>query len=433
MNIKNIFSFGAQKPISTNKVQVEKNLNKSVIPIQLNRIKQDTLTWREGVEEAERAYFPFRVKMQQLFIDTVLNLHVKACIEMRKDLTLLRKFEFITASGSIDEKLTTELNKKWFNRFLNLSLDALFYGYSLISLGDLIDNDFKDIEVIKRWNVSPDRLVVASTSYNSVGIDFLSPPYNDFHIYVTTPNDIGTSPCGYGLLYDVGLSEIFLRNILGYNADFVELFSQPFRIGKTDKTEESERNLFEQSVREMGSSGYAILDSMGSESIEFLTAQNSGNGFLGYENFEKRLENKISKLILGHADALDSTAGKLGGSQGGLESPSAQALENKKNKDAVFLCNIVNSDLIPKLIKLGFNIPRDTKFQFKNDSETQYNNIKITELSVEIKKAGLQVDKDYFEKETGIKLSDPMIASPLRPIITNSLKSLNELYRKANK
>lgn len=421
--IKNFVGFGVAVPVEAN----DRNISNTIIPIQLQRIRQDTANWRLAVEEAERSYFPFRVQMQTLYIDTVLNGHVKACMEKRKDLTLLRDWHVLDSSGVLDETTTELLNKKWFNELLNLSLDAIFFGYTLVSLGDMQDGNFKDIQAVKRWNISPDRKQVLSVSYNPVGESWESEQFLNWHIYANTLNEIGTSPCGYGLLYNVAIYEIFLRNILGYNGDFVELFSQPFRIGRTNKTNEQERENFHTAVREMGSAGYAILDDIGDD-ITFLEMKQSGTAWKAYENLEQRLEKKISKLILGHADAMDSTAGKLGATQG-EDSPTSQAMEDKQTKDGVFITDIVNTDLLPKLKALGFKIPDGCKFEFKNDSEVNETNYRFTALAVEIKKAGLQVDKAYFEKQTGIKLSDivekPVAVSPADKIQNR----LNELYR----
>ena len=126
-----------------------------------------------------------------------------------------------------------------------------------------------------------------------------------------TQNDVGTSPCGYGLFWELSILEIFLRNLLGYNGDFVELFAQPFRVGKTNKTDETERAAFADTIRNAGSSGWALIDDIG-ESIELLESSLGGTGYNGYDNFEQRLEAKVSQLILGHADALKSVPGKLG-------------------------------------------------------------------------------------------------------------------------
>jgi phage gp29-like protein len=417
-DIKNFFGYG----VAVNIEQDKKNMGKSIIPLQLQRIRQDSLSWRLAVDETERAYFPFRVQMQTIYIDTILNGHVKACIDRRKDLTTLRDWQIVNDKGVVNEESSKLLNEKWFSSFIDLSLDSLFYGYSLISLGDMKDGKFKDIKTIKRWNISPDRYIVSNVPYNTTGKDFRDKDVYNWHVYVPTTNELGTSACGYGLLYNVAIYEIFLRNILGYNGDFVELYSQPFRVGKTGKTEESERVNFENAVANMGSAGYAILDEIG-DSIEFMETAKGGNGWQGYDNLEQRLEKKISKLILGHADALDSVSGALGSTQG-EDSPTSQALSDKTTKDGGFVEDIVNSELLPRLIKLGFKISPTDKFEFKNDDEVQDNNKKLIANAVEIKKAGLQVDKDYFEKQTGIKLSEVIARQVPSEMIKNKIENL---------
>lgn len=410
--------------------EAKTNLSKTTLPIRLARIKQDTLSWRAAVEEAERPFNPFRVRMQQIYIDTILDGHVKACIERRKDLTMLRDWQFVNANKEVNEEVGKLLNKPWFNRFISHSLDALFFGYSLIELGNCVNNEFKDIKVTKRWYVSPDRYVVSNMSYNLSGTPFKDEPWKDWHIYLSTPNDIGTSDCGYGLFYEVALYQIFLRNILGYNGDFLELFGQPIRVGKTNKTELAEREVFASALQDMGSAGWILMDAL-DDQIDLIESANVGSSWQAYSNFEKRLQGLISKLILGHADALDSTPGKLGGNQG-EESPTAQAMEDKQSKDATFIMDAINSELLPRLRTLGFSIPDDCLFEFKNDAEVQENNDRIISQAVEIKKAGLQMDKDYFEEQTGIKLSEvaPIDSTPTVVPATTSIKDkLKNIYK----
>lgn len=386
------------------------NLSNYITPVQLQRLRTDVSMWRDAVAEAERAYYPFRVKMQRVFIDTILNGHVFALMERRKDLTLLRNFEISDAKGKKNEELTEFFeNAPWFGDFVNYSLDALFFGYSLISLGDVEGGKLKDVSIVPRWYVSPDREQVGSFIYATSGANFTEEPYNDWHIYVKTKSDNGVSPVGYGLMYQIALYEIFLRNTLGFNGDFIELFAMPYRVGKTTKTEEKERAELENAIKNMGSAGYAIIDPM--DEIEFLEAKTSGNGYKPYENLEKRCEDKVSKIILGHADAIDSTAGKLGGGQGGENSPVAQALEDKQTKDGRFIENIVNNELLPRLKKLGIvNVPDGFTFKFLNDGEEQEqrqsedaSNLITAQIAQTMKNAGLQMDAEYFAERTGIK------------------------------
>jgi hypothetical protein len=198
--IQNLFNYQSIfQPQESN----NKNLGSKIMPLQLQRIKQDTLTWREGIEEAERAYIPFRVKMQETFVDTILNGHVSACIERRKDLTLLRDWQICNPDGSVNEDVELILNSAWFNKFMSFSLDALFFGYTLISLGDIKNGKFDDIEVIKRWNISPDRKVVSSVPYDVNGVSFELDEFVNWHVYIKTVNDIGSSKCGFVFLYSV--------------------------------------------------------------------------------------------------------------------------------------------------------------------------------------------------------------------------------------
>ena len=379
------------------------NLSNQIIPIRLERIMQDTLTWKDAQEEAERAYFPFRVKIQQMFIDTVQDGHVKACKERRTDLTLLRDWYIVDKNGVENEEVKQILNKQWFNRFIKHSLDAIFYGYSLIELGDIKNNEFPELKVVKRWNVSPDRFVISNVTYNPVGTDFTDEKYTNWYPYISTENEIGTSPCGYGLLYEVGIYQIFLRHITGQNANFLEMFGQPIRIGRTNKIEESEKGQFEQALSQMGSNGWILLDAI-DDTIELIESKSIGNSYQAFSNFEKRLQQNISKIILGHSDALDSVPGKLGASQG-EESPVNQALEDKKTKDGIYITNIINNVLFPRLITLGFKIPKDVRFEYKNNGEIYENNNRLADLAIKIKQAGLQIDSDYFEQETGLVLS----------------------------
>jgi len=384
--------------------EAKKNLSKSILPIHLQRIRQDALSWRTAMEEAERPFNPFRVQQQQIYIDVILDGHVKSCLERRKDLTLLRDWQLVDSKGNLLEDATKSLDTVWFNRFISHALDALFFGYSLIELGDITDGKFKGLKVTKRWNVSPDRYVVSNMAYNLSGTPFLEEPYKDWHVYVSTPNDIGTSDCGYGILYEVGLYQIMLRNLLGYNGDFVELFAQPLRVGRTNKTEEAERGMFEEALANMGSSPYILLDAIDDE-VEFIEAKNSGTAWRSYDNLETRLQKIISKIILGHADAMDSTAGKLGATQG-KESPTFQSLEDKQSKDGYFVTDIINTELLPRLRKLGFAISEDAKFEFKNDHEVHENSDRVINQAVQMYSAGLQMDVEYFEEQTGIKVQE---------------------------
>lgn len=427
-----VFPTTQNKPVGK---EVVRDLRNYISKVQLQRLRHDVQMWRDAISEAEQAYYPHRIKMQRMFIDTILNGHTLACINRRKDLTTLREFCFKNAVNEENEDIKKQLNKPWFNKIIEYILEAKFFGYTLIEMGDLVADDFPNLSIIRRFNISPDRLNVTSMIYSLSGINFLEEPYCDFHIWVPTSTDVGVSPVGYGLLYNVAVYEIICRNLLGNNADAAEIYGMPQRKGRTQKTEEAERAEFAQSLQNMGSAGWILLDAQ--DEVDLIESKGNGQGFKIYPDLEKRLEAKISKIVLGHSDALDSTPGKLGAGQGGDESPAAQALRDKQTSDGSFVEDIINGVVIPKLINLGFNIDTDYPFTFDNNQEVvelrkneDKNNQVTAEIAYTMKQAGLKMDAKYFTERTGIPATEDVVVPPSPPVFNKRVKNkLKALYK----
>ena len=262
--------------------------------------------------------------------------------------------------------------------------------------------------------------------------------YFDYTIYVDTPTDIGHSICGYGLLYNIALYGIILKNNLGNNADYTQAFSTPYRHAKAPKGLAIDKLAeLDGSLQSMASMGWIRTDE--DVSIEFHES-NSGNGYKGYESLEMRCEKKISKLILGHADAMDSTPGKLGAGQGlNEESPTGKALVDTEKKQDKFLLQVLNDTVLPKLIKLGFPVKDCCKFAVTRDKEKlearkkeDAANQETATIFQTIKNAGGKPDWKYFTERTGIPVEeveeeDPVM--PINPASKNLHNKLRNIYK----
>lgn len=414
--------------------EIARNLSRYISPVQLARIKQDIQTWRDAISEAENAWYPQRVKMQRMYLDTILNGHVYACLDRRKKLTMLKNYHIVNKKTRKENPKTTAIFKaKWFRQYMEYELEAKAFGYSLIFLGDLVNDAFPELSIVRRFNVSPDRLNVAQFVYSISGAPFLQEPYKDWHIWIDTPSDVGVSTCGYGYLYKVALYEIFARNVVSQNATAIEMYGMPTRIGKTNKTAESEeRAIFEQALADMGSAGYILMDAIG-DTIELTESKSLGQGYKIYESLEKRLEAKISKIILGHADGVDSTPGKLG-NQDGDDNPVAKALKDTATVDMNDLVDCTNNQLIPNLRNLGFDIPEDEEFEFDNNAELEAvrekedeANLQTSTIFQNISLAGGDPDWGYFTKRTGIPVAKKVMPAP--PLTNNNLDKNEAKYR----
>jgi uncharacterized protein YigE (DUF2233 family) len=421
------------KPVTSTDKDKTKNLSYSLSPVQIQRLRHDIQMWREACSEAERPlqFLPQRVKMQRMYLDVVIQGHTFACMQRRKSLTLLREYNFVNANGEPNEEINKLFAQKWFNEFCNYALDAQFYGYSLISLGDYINDAFPKVSIVRRANVSPDRLNVSPIPYSTTGPLFLEEPYKDWHVWVTTPTEHGITPCGFGLLYNVALYEIYCRNILGQNVTSAELYGMPTRVGKTTKTEESERRELQAALSDMGSAGYILLDMM--DEVELMESSQTGAAYKIFQDLEMRLEKKVSKIILGHADAMDSTPGKLGGTDG-EKGAAALAMRDIQSIDGAFIEDIINGSLLPKMRNLGANIPEDVKFEFANNIEEQEERDyqigfakKAADLALTMSQAGLTMDAKYFEEVTQVPTTKT--ATPEQVVVNRVKNKLTELYK----
>lgn len=436
-NIKNYFFPQPVVPMDKPQQAVIRGLNNYISPVQFQRLRVDIKSLNDAISEAELAFFPHRVKLQRIYQDTIRNGQVSAAMQRRKDLTLLKDF-VITNGTSIDENTTKLLKAQWFESIINYALDARFYGYSLIGLGDMVDYQFPNLQLVKRWNVNPGTYIMQpylnSYVYSLNGINFTDPDdkdpqtgesYHDWSVWVPTPTETGASPCGYGLLYKVAYYEILVRNNVGFNATANERFGMPIIWAKTTKSDENgERSEFESMVNNIGAAGGIVTDP--TDEIEFIESAKGGKGGDMYGSFEERCLKMINKIILGHADAMDSQSGKLGG-----EDSAKEAIEAIEKADNAWICNLINSQVLPKLVNLGFNIPAGYKFEFLNNKEKDEQRVKedsankvTADIVLSLKNAGYQVDENYITERTGIPVKKSEIETGLNPSVATKLKNL---------
>lgn len=432
-------NFGRYNENPINMAYDARNVSRTIAPVQFPRVRIDMREWREAITEAEMPIFPYRVKMQQIYQDLILDGHIYACWQKRKRLTLLKKPAFFDKNNQ-EVKQNDKLdfvNAQWWNTLTDYLLDAQGYGYQLISLGDIVEDKFPCISVVRRQNISPDREIVSPVIYMIDGIHYADPNYKaknyffdkekeisfnypdtknndgesyyDWHIWVKTPNQFGMSSCGYGIFYQVALFALLMRNNLQQNADFVQMFAQPIRWLKTNKTNESERALAEISLQNMGSNPYIITDK--DDDFQLLQNPSTSNAWDSYTSLEERCKKSITSVILGHEDCMSGTPGKLGSEQGNASSPVNQALEEVEAEQSKWLCSVINDNVIPKLRNLGFQIPQDVRYGYLNNSEVN----EIAELENKRKsdfanvvetltRAGYNVDAKFVEQQTGMKM-----------------------------
>lgn len=430
-------NFGQYKENPINMAYDAKNVSRTIAPVQFPRVKMDMREWRDAITEAEMPIFPYRVKMQQIYQDLILDAHVYACWQKRKRLTLLKKPAFFDANNKVAQQNRglDFIHTQWWNTLCDYLLDAQGYGYQLVSLGDIVEGQFPGVSVVRRQNISPDREIVSPVIYMIDGIHYADPDYKarsyffdkekeisftspdslntsgesyyDWHIWVKTPNPFGMSSCGYGIFYQVAMFAILMRNNRNHNADFVEMFAQPIRWLKTNKTNETERGQAEIALQNMGSNAYIITDK--GDELQLLQNPTTGNVWESYASLEERCKKAITAVILGHEDCMSSIPGKLGAEQGNDNSPVNKALREVECEQDKWLCSVINDNVLPKLRNLGFEIPESYTYGYLNNDElneiAEIDNKRKSEVANIIEtlsRAGYKVDEKYVSEQMGM-------------------------------
>jgi len=248
-------------------------------------------TYKIAVTRAESLTAPQRSELYKVYKNIELDAHLTAAVNQRKNLTLSKDFD-VKLNGEENEELEYIIKQKWFRDFIDYSLDAIYYGHSLIQFDSVVDNAFKSVELVPREYVKPEFHIVTNTYADLSGTDYLEAPYNNWCIGVGKPRDLG-------LYMKAAPLVIWKKNALGAWSEFVEIFGSPIRIGKTDVRDEETRANMESMLKNMGVASYGVFDT--GDLIE-LVESNRSDAFQVFDMMIQRCNSEISKLILGQTE-----------------------------------------------------------------------------------------------------------------------------------
>ncbi len=229
--------FNKVQDVSVNMPKTADIRKRITTPTQLYRGFTNIETYKLAVTRAESLTAPQRSELYKVYKNIELDAHLTAAVNQRKNLTLSKDFD-VKLNGEENEELEYIIKQKWFRDFIDYSLDAIYYGHSLIQFDSVVDNAFKSVELVPREYVKPEFHIVTNTYADLSGTDYLEAPYNNWCIGVGKPRDLG-------LYMKAAPLVIWKKNALGAWSEFVEIFGSPIRIGKTDVRDEVTRDNME--------------------------------------------------------------------------------------------------------------------------------------------------------------------------------------------
>lgn len=360
-----------------------------------NLTRVDIANWHKAWQMAISVEEPKRSRLYDVYTTALIDLHLTGAIEQRKAQTLHKSFVVYDSKGEENEELGKLFQKSWFDDFLNLALDSLFWGHSLIQLSDVIDAGSQDMrfsscEIIPRKHVIQEFGVITKEAGDEArnGFNYHDPKWAKYLIEVGKSNDLG-------LLLKVAPHCISKKNMLSYWDTFGEIFGMPIRVGKTPSQNKRDWNTLRNMLENMGAAAWALIPEGSEIDIKETTR---GDAYNVYDKRVERANSEISKGVLNQTMTIDN------GSSHSQSETHLEILKKVGEKDSKFIKNLINDKLIPLMVLNGF--PLDgCKFDWDDSlSFTPEQQRENERLVLQYYK----VDPEYFKKKykidiTGVK------------------------------
>lgn len=414
MDIKNFFS-GMFTPSRHNvlhtkygdfnlaKASDRKRINKMVIELQRTTdalTRKDIADWHNAWQMAINVDNPNRSRLYDIYRDIEIDLHLSGCVSQRVGFVMAKSFKLVDAKGNINEQALHLFDQAWFKQLLKYALEANLWGHSLIELGDVTtDGDgcpcYNDVKLIPRKHVIPEygRVIQQVGQDWTSGIDYRAEPFTDWLIQAGRPDDLG-------LYLKAATQTIPKKNMLAFWDSFGEIFGMPMRIARTTSRDPKVMSQLEKMLKDAGASQYMVAGQ--DTEIEFVES-GKGDAFNVYDKRIDRANSELSKLIIGQTMTIEDGS-SLSQSQTHLE-----VFQNLVDSDCTMLRDIVNNQLIPRMVKHGFPVKG---LRFEWDNAVDYTPEQQVEYETMIADR-YDVDPTYFAEKYSMPVGERRNTQPM--------------------
>lgn len=320
---------------------------------------KDVAKWRQAWQQAINYENPKRNNLLLIYDDAVIDLHLSGAMSNRKAETMAMGFKIVDKNGKEKPELTELFEAEWFKEFIDLSLDSVFYGHSLIQFGNRITEPrlgFTSVELVPREHVIPEFGVIIRDASDEPkkGLDYTTSPLADWCISVGKNKNLG-------LLLKMCPQTISKKNQFAFWDKFGEIFGMPIRVGTTNSRDVKDKNEIKSMLANMGSAAWGLFPE--GTTLQII-GSSQGDAFNVYDKRIDRANSEMSKGILGNTMTMDNGASK---SQGEVHE---RIQDNLLWADKDFIRDVINNKLFPFLTNIhGFPL---AGYRFDWDESIEY-------------------------------------------------------------
>lgn len=204
--------------------------------------------------------------------------------------------------------------------------------------------------------------------------------------------------------------------MLAFWDTFGEIFGMPMRIARTTSRDQKEIDRLDQMLREAGTA-LSMVAGMETE-IEFVES-GKGDAFNVYDKRIDRANSELSKLIIGQTMTIED------GSSLSQSETHLEVFQNLVESDCDMLRDIVNNQLIPRMVRHGFPVKGlrfdwDYSIDYTPEQQKAYEEMVLQHYKVK---------PQYFEEKYGIPCEEKEQKEEPDPTDPKKRKTANRLKR----
>ncbi|OWP76546.1 phage portal protein family protein [Flavobacterium oreochromis] len=389
-------SGNAVKKISLSNVDT-KNIEK-VTNLMVDVIRRQRRLWRKEITDWQSARFayynsemPRNNPIQEVYEDIELDGHLTGISEDRTISCVNENYIFSIDNVKDDELTKLIEDQVWFDDVLEMAHKSTYKGETFVWIKDFEKGKIKEVELIDRSFIVPNKKILIADIYANTGIDVSQ--VEDVLLYAKFYNSIG-------LFEKAAPYAILKRHSWGSWDEFEELFGVPIRIAKIASQSEQVKNEVAGWLEEMGSAPYGVFP-IGTE-IDIKENSKSDAFNVFYQKI-KALDAELSKLVLHQTMTTENGSSK---SQGEVHENTLMRLIKFDQKK---MLSFLNNKLVPAMRLLGYQIPDNAKISIEKTKDPE----KQITIDTELLSNGYVLTQNYIEGTYGVEIeSMPSLLTP---------------------
>jgi hypothetical protein len=323
-------------------------------------VKNDISQWRAAHQQALNVENPKRINLYNVYdFTTDIDTHVSGVVERTKLGVMQQKFKLTDKNGKENYDVTALFETPWFWQFMNLALDAEYYGNSLIQLGNVILSDgrmfFDGVELVPRNNVCPEYGVILREQSDEPGrgVPYRSGPFRLWTVEAGNPKDLGR-------YLKISPHVISKKHVQIFWDNFAERFGIPIIYATTETRNDSDRVKVENMLANFGNNTWGFFPA--GVKLDLLETT-KGDAFKVFDERIIRANKEISIGLAGQTMSFEDGSSRA---QGEVHE---RGFEEIKTAAATRLKFLINFQLLPRLLQHGFPVQGYT---FEWDDSAEY-------------------------------------------------------------